>query len=147
MYKMVPNSCGKASRFAITTGLREGYGPDAKLHISDEVIDLVEAYLRKCAAAGRSYLTGSVTTGTVVYAWPEGDGWAGSDHEPQVTYSGNINPLYNSGISHEDITEFLNGLASSLGEALGQIRVYVEFDGVLWILQREDSETPTGETL
>ena len=147
MFKMVENSRGRAPRFAITLGLAEGYGSSTKTHSADEVVGLVEAHLKECAASGRSFLTGSVTTGSVVYAWPEGHGKAGGGHEPQGTYSGEVNPLYNSAVTAEEIGEFLNGLASVLGSALGQTRVYVVFDGDLWILQSEDSATPTGETV
>lgn len=147
MYKTVENSRGKAPRFAITLGLQEGYGPTAKKHHVSEVIELVLGHLKECAAIGKPYLTGSVTSGEVVYAWPEGPGKSDGGREPQATYSGNVNPLYNSSMSQEAIEEFLNGLASVIGSALGQTRVYVEFDGDLWILQAEKKETPTGETL
>ncbi len=147
MYKVVKNSKGLAPCFSITCGLQEGYGPDVKSHKADEVVSLVEAYLEECAASGRPYLTGSVTTGTVVYAWPEGEGKSGSRHEPQATYGGEKNPLYNSSVTDEQVAEFLNGLASVLGAALGQTRMYVAFNGDMWILQREDSNTPTGETV
>ena len=103
--------------------------------------------MKECAASGRPYLTGSVTTGTVVYAWPEGEGKAGGGHEPQATYGGEKNPLYNSSVTDEQVAEFLNGLASVLGSALGQTRVYVAYNGDMWILQREDAATPTGETV
>ncbi len=146
MYKVVAGSRGNAPHFAITCGLQEGYGSDAKTHAVDEVVHIVEAYLKACACDGGTFLTGSVTTGTVVYAWPEGES-AGGDHEPQATYSGEKNPLYNSTMSDEDVNEFLNGLASVLGLALGQTRVYVAYKGDMWILQREDSTTPTGETV
>jgi hypothetical protein len=147
MYKIVEGSKGSAPRFAITCGLQEGYGPDAKSHLANEVVSLVEAHLKECAASGRPYLTGSVTTGTVVYAWPEGEGKAGGGHEPQATYGGEKNPLYNSSVTDEQVAEFLNGLASVLGSALGQTRVYVAYNGDMWILQREDAATPTGETV
>lgn len=146
-YKLVENSRGIAPKFSITVGLAEGYGPSAKIHTTDEVVGLVEKHLKDCAASGRPYLTGSVTGGDVVYAWPEGPGAAGGGHEPQATYSGNVNPLYNANMSAEQVDEFLNGLASNLGTALGQTRVYVEYIGELWILQKEDSATPTGETV
>ncbi len=146
MYKIVENSFGRAPSFAITCGLQEGYGPDAKLHTADEVVSLVETHLKECAASGRPYLTGFVTTGTIVYAWPGGEGKAGGGHEPQATYGGEKNPLYNSSVTDEQVAEFLNGLASVLGAALGQTRVYVAYDGDMWILQKEGSSTPTGET-
>ena len=147
MYKIVPNSRGNAPRFAITCGLQEGYGPTAELHAVDEVVNLVEAYLKECAASGRPFLTGSVTTGHVVYAWSEGEGKSGGGHEPQATFSGDKNPLYNSSVTDEQVAEFLNGLASCLGAALGQTRVYVAYNGDLWILQKEDTATPTGEVV
>lgn len=145
MYKIIEKNF--APHFAITCGLQEGYGPDAKLHTTDEVVNLVEAHLKECAASNKIYLTGSITTGTIVYAWPEGEGKSGGGHEPQVTYSGEKNPLYNSSVTDEQVAEFLNGLASVLGAALGQIRVYVAYNGDMWILQREGAATPTGETV
>ncbi len=131
--------------FSITFGLQEGYGDNAKSHTVEEVVDLIEAFLKSCAAAGRPFLTGSVTTGTVVYAWPEGEGKAGSGHESQASFTGNQNPLYNGNMSQIEVEGFLNDLAAEVGTALGQTRVYVSFDGELWILQQEESLTPTGE--
>lgn len=149
MYRIVEGSRGNAPRFSIICGLREGYGPAGKLHTADEVVTLVEDYLRGCAAAGRPFLTGIITTGTVVYAWPggPGPGTARSDHEPQATYSGGKNPLYNSAMTAEQVADFLNDLGSRLGAAFGQTRIYVAYAGDMWILQREDVATPTGETV
>ncbi len=146
-YSLVKGSRGKAPRFAIYVGLRAGYGPNAKTHTRDEVVELVLNHLKRKAASGEEYLTGIVDDGDAeaVYAWPEGPGKAGGGHEPQVTYSGNVNPLYNASMSREAIEAFLNDLAAELGEALEQTRVYVEFAGEQWILQKEGSETPTGE--
>jgi len=143
--KIVENSRGKAPAFTVTFGLQEGYGDSSKIHTVDEVVTLIESFLKKCAAAGRSFLTGSVTAGTVVYAWPEGEGKAGGGHEPQASFIGNQNPLYNSNMSQAEIEDFLNDLAAEVGVALGQTRVYISFAGDLWILQQEEAATPTGE--
>lgn len=145
-YNIVEGSRGSAPRFAITVGLQEGYGPTGKSHTADEVVTLVEEFLKECAASGRTFLTGSVTTGTVVYAWPEGPGKSGGGREPNAVYSGEKNPLYNSAMTAEQVGEFLNELATRLGSALGQTRVYVAYNGDMWILQKEKSTTPTGET-
>ncbi len=142
---IVNNSRGKAPVFAVTFGLQEGYGDSSKTHTAEEVVELIEAFLKKCAAAGRSFLTGSVTTGAVVYAWPEGQGKAGSGHESQASFTGNQNPIYNANMSQVEVESFLNDLASEVGTALGQTRVYVSFNNELWILQQEESLTPTGE--
>jgi hypothetical protein len=144
-YTEVAGSRGLAPRFSVTVGLQEGYGPDGILHTEAEVAELVWAHLKAAAAAGKPFLTGAVSGGTLVYAWPEGPGAAGGGSEPQAVYSGNINPLYNADMSDEDIRAFLSGLAAELGTALGQTRVYVEFDREIWILQAEEKETPTGE--
>ena len=149
-YRVVEGSQGNAPRFSITLGLREGYGPNAKTHSVEKVVSLTEAYLKGCASRGEPFLPGIVTTGVVVYAWSEGSGvterpTAGSGNEQQASYGGNINPLYHSSLTCNEVEGFLNGLASALGSALGQTRVYVEFDGQLWILQQSASETPTGE--
>lgn len=142
---IVENSRGKAPVFSVTFGLQEGYGDNAKTHTVEEVISLVENFLKARAATGRPFLTGLITTGTVVYAWPEGQGKAGSGHESQASFTGNQNPLYNANMSQVEVESFLNDLASEVGTALGQTRVYVSFDGELWILQQEESLTPTGE--
>jgi len=127
-------------------GLQEGYGSSAKTHSVNEVVEFVLDHLKRAATEGLPYLTGTVTEGQVVYAWPEGEGKAGGGHEATATYSGEVNPLYNAGMSREAIEGFLNGLAYSLGSAFGQTRVYVAFAGDMWILQEEDAITPTGET-
>ena len=76
-YKTVLGSRGGRRTFQITVGLAEGYGPDANIHTAEEVVSLMENHLKTKAANGQPYLAGSVTTGTVVYAWPEGPGKAG----------------------------------------------------------------------
>lgn len=145
MYKLVVGSRGERREFKITWGLAEGYGLTAKLHTPEEVVSMVETYLKNKAAGEESYLTGTVTTGTVVYAWPEGKGQAGSGHEPNAVYSGEVSPLYNSGLSDEFVGKILNEMAGQIGGQLGQTRVYVAFGHETWVLQKEDTSTPTGE--
>jgi len=147
MYKTVEGSCGERRSFAITVGLAEGYGPTVKTHTIDEVVELVLGHLKIRAADGRLYLTGTVSAGEVVYAWPEEPGKAGGGHEPNVIYSGEVSPLYNKDLGDNEVAEILNDLASELGSALGQTRVYVAFGHETWILQNEETETPTGETV
>lgn len=137
-----------APEFKIMCGLREGYGPDAKEHTLDEVVSLIEAYLKACAVAGQPYLTGMVIGGTAVYAWADQrSGQSGSGNEPQVIYQGNKIPLYHSGLLEEEVRDLLTELADYLGAALGQTRVYVTYGESMWIRQAEESETPTGETV
>lgn len=145
-YKVFPNSRGPRRSFCVGFGLQEGYG-NARLHSKDEVVDLIESHLKMRAAGGQSYLTGTVTEGQVVYAWPEGPGQAGGGNESQALYSGEVSPLYNAGLSDEEAEVILNDLASEIGSALGQTRVYIAYRDETWILQAEESETPTGESV
>lgn len=50
--KIVENSRGKAPVFTVTFGLQEGYGDNAKTHTVEEVVTLIETFLKKCAATG-----------------------------------------------------------------------------------------------
>lgn len=147
MYKVIDGSCGTRREFKITIGLSEGYGSSAKTHSADEVISLIENYLKKKAANQEPFLTGSIATGTVVYAWPEGKGQAGGGHEPNIIYSGEVSPLYNKDLSDESVGKILNDIAGHIGGQLGQTRVYVAFRNETWVLQKEDTVTPTGETV
>ncbi|OGM12028.1 hypothetical protein A2V80_01795 [Candidatus Woesebacteria bacterium RBG_16_39_8b] len=147
VYQTVLNSRGERREFKITWGLAEGYGATAKTHTPDEVVALIEDYLKNKAAGGESYLTGTVTTGVVVYAWPQEKGEAGSGHEPNAVYSGEVSPLYNSGLSDEFVGKILDEMAGQIGGQLGQTRVYVAFGHETWVLQKEDTATPTGETV
>lgn len=137
-----------APGFRVMLGLREGYGPNAKTHSLDEVVSLIEAYLEARAVAGKPYLTGMVIGGTAIYAWADQrSGQSGSGNEPQVIYQGNKIPLYHSGLLEEEVRDLLTELADYLGAALGQTRVYVTYGDSMWIRQKEESETPTGETV
>jgi hypothetical protein len=144
-FSTVEGSMGSAPRFEITCGLQEGYGPNAKVHTVDEAVAIIEEYLKKRAAAEEPYLTGMVMSGSVVYAWLDTRGKAGSNHEPQITYAGNKNPKYHSALLESQMRDLLNDLADHLGSALGQTRVYVAYSGDMWIRQAEESATPTGE--
>jgi hypothetical protein len=148
MYKIVAeNDNGgrpeAAPRFTVTVGLQEGYGDNGRIHEPGEAAALIADFLKGKAVAGEPFLTGSVSANHVVYAWGGDEPGCGS--EPQIEYSGNKNPLYNSQMSDEDIWEFLDELAAHLGAALGQTRVYVEYDGALEVLQAEGQSTPTDD--
>ncbi len=145
-YQVVIGSRGECRNFKITWGLSEGY-VSAKTHTPEEVVSLIESYLKNKAAGGESYLTGSVTTGVVVYAWPKGKGQAGGGHEPNAVYSGEVSPLYNSGLSDPFVRKMLDEMASHIGGQRGQTRVYVAYRDETWILQKEETATPTGETV
>lgn len=144
-YKNIGGGARRA--FAVTIGLREGYGPTAVTHTLKEVVQTVLEHLKARASGGQSYLTGTVTSGEVVYAWPEGEGKAGGGHEPVAVYSGEVSPLYNTSTTDEEAKQILTDLASTVGSAMGQTRVYVAYRDEMFVLQEEETATPTGETV
>jgi len=147
MYKTVAGSLGTRRSFAVTCGLAAGYGAAAKIHQASEAVEASLSWMKARAAAGLPFLTGSVTTGQVVYAWPNGPGQAGGGFEPVARFEGEVSPLYNAAMTDEEAIEILNNLASHLGTAFGQTRVYVVYCGKIWVLQAEEAATPTGETV
>lgn len=146
-YKRAEAKTSERRPFSITLGIVEGYGPEGKVHSVEEAVEASLDWMKSQAAAGRSYLTGTFTTGEVVYAWPEGPGEAGGGHEPTATFSGEVSVLYNADTSDEEVVRLLDELASYLGSALGQTRVYVSYRDETWVLQAEQTKTPTGETV
>lgn len=147
-YRPVPNSRGPRRAFALTVGLREGYGPTGKTHSREEAVEAALAWMKGRAASGLPFITGAVSAPSeVVYAWPEGPGQAGGGHEPVVRFEGEVSPLYGAHLHDEEVVTMLEELAATLGSALGQTRVYASFKEEVWILQREEASTPTGETV
>jgi len=145
-FKRVEAKTSLRRSFAITLGLSEGYGESAKVHTRQEVVDAALAYMKAKAAAGEPFLTGTVSAeGTVVYAWPESPGKSGGGKENTIVFYGEVSVLYNADTSDEDVKAMLDDMATSLGSILGQTRVYVAYRDQTWVLQAEQTATPTGE--
>ena len=143
MFNLVSGSRGTRRSFTITCGLQEGYG-EGKNHPFEEAVEIALGWMKGKAATGQPFLTGTVATGEVVYAWPDGQGKAGGGHEPAAIVTGEVSPLYNAAMTDEEAAALLKDLATNLGSALGQTRVYVAYRDEIWILQAEDKTTPTG---
>ena len=137
-YNVVTGSLGPRKSFQVVCGLRIGYGADAVTHTGEEALEAYLNHLKFRAAAGQPYLTGTVVPGEVVYAWPEGPG--------KAVVQGEVNPLFNKDLldDRKAVVEILNELGSALGAVLGQTRVYLAYDGEMWILEKEKGQTPTG---
>ena len=140
------NVIGRGSRraFVITCGTQEGYGPTGKTHTVQAVETACQDWMAERAASGQPFITGSVTTGTVVYAWPEGEGKAGRGSETVALFSGVVSTLYNAAMSNEQVSDLLTDLAGFLAERFGQTRVYVEYIDETWVVERSEGSTPTG---
>jgi hypothetical protein len=147
-YKMVPRSHGTRRSFSITVGIRPGYlGIGLAPKAMEEAIEITESWMKGRAAKGLPYLTGTIVRGDVIYAWPEGDGKAGSSTEPVAIFQGEVSPLYNKGLHDGEVVNLLDELASRFGTELEQTRVYISYTDETWIMQAEKTETPTGESV
>jgi hypothetical protein len=67
------------------------------------------------------------TRAEVTYAWRRDDGTVGSDREPVALFTGEAVHAYLGDLSDAAIEAMLNELATELGAALGQQRIYVAF--------------------
>ena len=67
------------------------------------------------------------TRAEVTYAWPRPDGTVGSDREPVALFTGEAVHAYLGHLPDAAIEAMLNELATELGAALGQERIYVAF--------------------
>ena len=146
------SSRGQKVSFSITVGLQEGYGDDGRLHTSEEVIAAYHAWAEARARQERPFLTGTATQGVVAYAyaWKNEDGsvgGTGGGQEPNIAFAGELSHLYNEPLiaNLALAEEVLNELASVLGTATGQTRIYVSLGQENWVIQAEGKETPTGE--
>jgi len=141
-YNKVSGSHGTRRQFCITVGLWKGYAANAVTYDTDTVVQVAMDWMHRRAEAKQPFLTGTVTKGDVVYAWPGGSG-----NEPVAQFSGEVSPLYNSTLTNAEAKVLLDELAAELGTALEQVRVYVAYCDETWIIQAEGSFTPTDETL
>lgn len=141
-YNKVSGSHSTRRSFCITVGLRKGYEANAVTFDADTVVQAAMAWMSRRAEAKQPFLTGTVTNGTVVYAW-----LGGSGNEPVAQFSGEVSPLYNGTLTNDEAKVLLNELAAELGSALQQTRVYIAYCDETWMIQAEASFTPTDETI
>ena len=133
-YGVVPGSQGPRRDFRISVGLREGWDAEGRVFDVSEAVRTARAWMKRRVEAGRPALSGMFTRAEVTYAWPRDDGTVGSDREPVALFTGEAVHAYLGHLSDAAIEEMLNELATELGAALGQERIYVAFADRTWIL-------------
>lgn len=136
-FEIVPGSQGPRRDFRIAVGLREGWDVDGRVYDVSEAVRTARAWMHRRAAAGQPALSGMFGRAEVTYAWSRDDGSAGSDREPVALFSGEAVHAYLGHLPDSAIAAMLNELASELGAALGQERIYVAFKDRTWILDAE----------
>lgn len=97
-------------------------GKRVEVYQPEVAMGLIEAYVRRSALEDKFFVCGHFDTKTYLGVRQEEDGEdVISSREPQLIYSGEINPL---NASRSIVEEFLNGLGSILAHALKQTRVH-----------------------
>lgn len=139
MYKVLSSSIGRRKSFSIVCSLKEGYKDGAYVHSREETLDITRRWQENRINAGMPALSGTLILGDFVFAWPKTRGEAKGLSEQVVRFEGEISPLYNPHLvtEPEQAKGVINDLAAFLGQALGQERIYVSFDGETWAVERE----------
>ena len=133
-YVVVPGSQGPRRDFRISVGLREGWDAEGRVFDVSEAVRTARAWMKRRVEAGQPALSGLFTRAEVTYAWPRPDGTVGSDREPVAVFTGEAVHAYLGHLSDVAVAAMLNELATELGAALGQERIYVAFAEQTWIL-------------
>jgi hypothetical protein len=133
-YVVVSGSRGPRRDFRISVGLREGWDPEGRVFDVSEAVRTARAWMKRRVESGKPALSGMFTRAEVTYAWPRDDGTVGSDREPVALFTGEAVHAYLGHLSDTAIEAMLNELATELGAALGQERIYVAFADRTWIL-------------
>ena len=136
-YVVVAGSRGKRRDFRISVGLREGWDDEGRVFDVSEAVRTARAWMKRRVAAGLPALSGMFARAEVTYAWPRPDGSVGSDREPVALFTGEAIHAYLGDLPDEAIEAMLDELATELGAALGQERIYVAFCDRTWILDAE----------
>ena len=136
-YVVVEGSRGPRRDFRIAVGLREGWDEEGRVYDISEAVRTARAWMKRQVEADLPALSGMFTRGEVTYAWRRPDGSVGSDREPVAIFTGEAVHAYLGHLSDSVIETMLNGLATELGAALGQERLYISFCDRTWILDAE----------
>lgn len=136
-FVVVPGSAGPRRDFRITVGLREGWDEEGRVYDVSEAVRTARAWMRRRVAANLPALSGMFGRAEVTYAWTRPDGSVGSDREPVALFTGEAVHAYLGHLPDAEIEAMLNELATELGAALGQERIYVAFANRTWILDAE----------
>jgi hypothetical protein len=142
-YVVVPGSQGPRRDFRISVGLREGWDAEGRVFDVSEAVRTARAWMKRRVESGQPALSGMFTRAEVTYAWPRDDGTVGSDREPVALFTGEAVHAYLGHLSDAAIEAMLNELATELGAALGQERIYVAFADRTWILDAGEHGSDT----
>ncbi|HEU5114204.1 MAG TPA: hypothetical protein VFT82_00380 [Candidatus Paceibacterota bacterium] len=132
--------------FQISIGLEEGYGSGIR-HTKREVEHLIGEWIKSRMEKGEKSVAGAVVPGTMIYAWNSPLAGVLVNFEDLVFFVGDVSPLYCADYTDDEVKEVLRDLASFLGEALKQTRMYVAYRDEMAIYQDDKTLHPTGRSV
>lgn len=132
-------AAGVRRSFAVTIGTKPGYNALALPYTVEMVRDVVLDWLSDRMQRGLPILSGVLSQGHVLYAWPLGRGT-----EPVCVYAGEVSVVHCRDVGDTEVIGMLNELGGRLAEELGQTRVYVSYRDEAWVLEREGGEPSPG---
>ena len=131
-------------QFQIVIGLKEGYG-SAVVHSIADVEDVIRDWMVAKMAGRLPTITGGILIpGTTIYAWNSSATGIVANSEETALFVGEINPLYNAGLSDELAIASLRDLAETIGTELNQTRMYVSYRDEVRIYENDGQAHPTG---
>jgi hypothetical protein len=133
-YVVVPGSQGRDATSALASVCARAGTLSARVFDVSEAVRTARPRMKRRVESGQPALSGMFTRAEVTYAWPRDNGTVGSDREPVALFTGEAVHAYLGHLSDAAIEAMLNELATELGAALGQERIYVAFADRTWIL-------------
>ena len=98
-----------------------------------EAVRTARAWMKRRVESGQPALSGMFTRAENTGVWPRDDDTVDLDREPVALFTGEAVHAYLGHLLDAAIEEMLNELATELGAALGQERIYVAFADRTWI--------------
>jgi hypothetical protein len=100
--------------------------------------------MKERAEQNLPFLTGAFTDETLVYTWKGANGKDDAP-EPAIVFRGEVSVAYNPDMTDNEVIDLLVELASRLGTATHQTRVYLTYKERSWIIQAEGKFSPRSE--
>jgi hypothetical protein len=124
-YVVVPGSRGPRRDFRISVGLGEGWHAEERVFDVSKAVALLAPGSSAASSPAGPPSPACFLAAEVTYAWPRDDSTVGSDREPVALFTGGAVHANLGHLSDAAIAAMLKELATELGAALGQERIYV----------------------
>lgn len=130
-----------ARSFQIVVGLQVGFGDNNPVHDTAAAGTVVSRVIETRINSGLPFLSGLLSESTLLYGIGR-QGAAQARQEPAAVFSGTVSVRRTPVPTDDEAIAMIEELAVSLGSALGQTRVNVEYCGRAWVLEADEASLP-----